>query len=61
VVITTITTITTAQVIPMDTAAMPQYNLILSQKIDYSQMTPVQGLHADTGPLPTPCSQLTTR
>jgi hypothetical protein len=55
------TTITTAQVTPMDTAAMPQYSLTLSQKIDPSQTTPVQGLLADTVPHLTPCSQLMMR
>ena len=57
--VTTITTITTAQVTPMDTAAMQQYNLILSQKIDHNRMIPVQDLLADTVPRLTPCSKLT--
>ena len=56
-----ITTITTAQVTPMDTVAMQQYSLTLSQKIDHSRTTPVQGLLADTVPHLTPCSQLTMR
>ena len=53
------TTITTAQVTPMDTAAMQQYSLTLSQKTDHSRMTLVQDLLADTDPHLTPCSQLT--
>lgn len=54
-------TIIMAQVTPMDTAAMQQYNLILSQKIDHSQTTRVQDLPVDTDPPLTLCSQLTMR
>ena len=52
-------TITTAQVTPMDTAAMQRYSPILSQKIGHNQTTLVQDLLADTVPRLTPCSKLT--
>jgi hypothetical protein len=59
--VVTTTTITMVQVTLMDMGAMQQYNLILSQKIDHSQMTRVQGQLADTDLLLIPCSQLTMR